>query len=85
MRVGRFVYHENRIAGVFDRKGAYYVTDGHHRLAAALELYWETGDAQPIRQLLFWGSWSEVERKPVDRRPLPSRNWWGFFRNWLGF
>lgn len=85
MRAGRFVYPANRIAGVKDPKGTYYVTDGHHRMVAAQEIFRETGDAQPILHLLFWGLWTEVEKKPIDRRPMPGRTWWRSLRNWVGW
>lgn len=87
MRDGRFAYHElrGRIAGVRDPKGTYHVKDGHHRMAAALEIYKETADATAVRELLRWGLWDEVDHPPIDSCPLPARDWWGAFRNWLGF
>lgn len=87
MQSGRYAFQERRgqIAGVRDRRGTYYVVEGHHRMVAALELFHETGDAAAVVDLLRWGRWTNVNRSPSDRRPLPSRNWWGAFRNWLGF
>jgi hypothetical protein len=87
MLAGRYAYQEprGRIGGFRDRKGTYHVGAGHHRMAAAMEIYRETGDLGAVQQLLRWGRWDEVESAPVDSRPLPARDWWGAFRNWLGF
>jgi hypothetical protein len=84
---GNYAFHEGRgqIGGVIDRHGTYHVIEGHHRMAAALELFHETGDDKPVRALLEWGRWSLVGRPPVDSRPFPSRSYWGAFRNWLGY
>jgi filamentous hemagglutinin len=87
MRAGRFLYQERRaqVVGFRDRRGVYYVASGHHRMVAALELLRETGDATAVRELLRCGDWRQYERPPVDRRPLPARDWWGAFRHWIGF
>jgi filamentous hemagglutinin len=86
MQAGRYAYHEPRgqIGGWLDRRGSYHVHEGHHRIAAALELYRETGDPGPVLQLLRWGVWTPIERPPRGSRPLPARDWWRRFRNWLG-
>jgi hypothetical protein len=83
---GRFAYSEPRgqIAGFRDKKGRYYVREGHYRIVAALEILQETGNPDAILQLLQWGLWTEVDRPPTDYRPLPARDWWGSFRNWIG-
>jgi hypothetical protein len=85
MKAGRFAFHELRgqIAGVRDPKGVYYVRVGHHRMAAAMEIYRETHDPTPVLELLRWGNWDQVDNPPNDRAPLPGRDWWGAFRNWL--
>ena len=87
MRVGRYSFQERRgqIGGVRDRRGIYYVVEGHHRLVAALELFRETSDERAVLELLRWGRWTDVQKPPSDRRPLPARNWWGAFRHWLGY
>lgn len=86
MQTGRYAYREPRgqISGVRDVSGTYHVKDGHHRIAAAAEIYRETGDPIAVLELLRWGRWDEVEQPPIDSRPLPGRNWWSAFRNWLG-
>jgi filamentous hemagglutinin len=83
---GRFAFHEERgqVGGVIDSRGTYHVIDGHHRMAAALELSRESGDDRPALTMLFWGRWSLVEKPPADSRPMPSRSTCGALRNWLG-
>jgi hypothetical protein len=87
MLAGQFVYHETRgrIGGLRDPRGTYYVIEGHHRIAAALEILHETGDGTALRSLLLWGNWKNEPFPPTDHRPLPSRPWWGALRNWLGW
>ena len=87
MVAGRYAFDEERgqIGGVIDPYGIYHVIEGHHRMAAALEFFRETGDDRPVLALLQWGRWSSVKRPPVDSRPFPSRSAWRAFRNWLGF
>ena len=83
----RYAFDEDRgrIGGVIDSRGTHHVVDGHHRMAAAMELFREMGDDTAVLSLVHWGIWSHVEKPPVDSRPLPSRSKWGAFRNWLGF
>ena len=86
MRDGRYGYEEvrGRIGGVRDRRGRYHVVEGHHRIVAALEIYRETGDDGPVRELIRRGRWDLRERGPAFSRPLPLRGWWNCLRNWLG-
>lgn len=83
MREGRFAYQEprGRITGVRDVRGVYYVKEGHHRMAAAVEIYQETGDATVVQELLRCGEFPEVNYCPKDGCPLPARDWWGALRN----
>jgi len=84
---GSYAYAEARgqIGGIIDTRGTYYVLEGHHRMAAALEIFQETGDDTPVRSLLSWGRWSLVTKPPTGSRSFPARSRWGAFRNWLGF
>jgi filamentous hemagglutinin len=86
MLAGRFIFHEySRIGGVRNRKGVYYVVEGHHRMVAAMEMYKESGDPTFLLELLRRGDWDNVPFTPVDGRPLPARDWWGAFRHWFGW
>src|SRR5437588_191570 len=86
MRASRFYYSEPRaiIAGWRDSRGTYYINDGNHRMAAALELFRETGNAEFVLSLLRWGRWTETRSAPIGHRPMPTRGWWGRLRNWIG-
>ena len=86
MAAGRYAFDEDRgqIGGVIDPRAVYHVVDGHHRMAAALELFHEIGDDKAVRALLDWGRWSHVENRPFSSRPFPGRSAWKTFRNWLG-
>lgn len=64
---------ENIIAGYVDAKGNYYITEGHHRMAAVMEIYKKTGDAYYINKLLSNGKWTETQKPPIDAKPLPKR------------
>lgn len=73
MLAGRYRFDTpvGRIAGWRDAKGTYYIAEGHHRINAALEIYWETGDRSHLDLLLQAGDW-ENESPPKNRR-LPTR------------
>lgn len=47
-----FETERGRILGRNDKRGRYYISDGHHRVVAALELYKETGDCSYLDRLL---------------------------------
>ncbi|MBI0060892.1 hypothetical protein H3T83_06785 [Gilliamella sp. M0320] len=68
-----FTATRGKIAGYIDSKGNYYITGGHHRMAAAQEIYKTTGDATYIHKLLENGKWDKTNKVPVDARPLPTR------------
>ncbi len=53
-------------------------------MAAALEIWREKGDSAFTLELLRWGVWTETRTRPIGARPMPARNRWGAFRNWLG-
>jgi hypothetical protein len=85
MLQGRFYFQETRaiISGVIDPRGVYYVIEGHHRMAAAMDIYKKTGDPSYVLELIRWGKWDHVEYRPIDGRPLPALDWWGALRNWI--
>lgn len=58
--------------GYRDAKGVYYITEGHHRMVAAFEVYKSTGNASAINALLQNGTWRTVTSAPAAARPLPS-------------
>lgn len=69
----RFEAPEGRIAGWRDPQGNYYISEGHHRMAAAMEIFEETGNPSNVNRLLENGLWTNVERAPVGAGPLPRR------------
>ncbi len=83
MREGRYAFGEarGRVGGYVDARGVYHVVEGHHRMAAALEIERETGDSTAVTTLLVLGHWEYQDRPPQESRPMPARNWWGWFRN----
>lgn len=63
---GTFEYAATRgRIGGFRVNGRYYVTGGHHRVTAAMEIVNETGNDTPLINLLNNGLWSEVSSPPV--------------------
>lgn len=81
----RYTAPEGQIAGFIDKAGTVYITEGHHRVAAALEILNETGNMEPFKQLLKSGLIEAVETAPAGARPMPSRSWWEGLRNTLGY
>lgn len=69
----RFGAPEGQIAGWRDAQGNYYLGEGHHRMAAAMEIFEETGDPSNVNRLLENGHWTVVERAPAGAGPLPRR------------
>jgi hypothetical protein len=72
MLTGRFRYEswEGQISGWIDKE-TYFISEGHHRVNAALEIYWETGDRSYLDRLLEHGRWSPAT--PPRSRVLPTR------------
>jgi hypothetical protein len=77
---------ENKIGGyqLADRN-IFYVGDGHHRMAAAMDLYWKTGNAEPAQKLISQGIWSLTTRPPVGGQVFPAFSFSGRIRNFLAF
>lgn len=72
---GNFEFNSIRgkIAGFIDQNGNYYVSEGHHRMAAAQEIYQSTGDRLYIDKLLENGKWDYIDKAPNNVKPLPRR------------
>ncbi len=87
MAENQYTFDKSRgqIGGVIDANGTYHIVEGHHRMAAALEIFQETGDDKAVLKLLFWGRWSMAENPPPESRPFPGRSLWQAFRNWVGY
>ncbi|MBN3127176.1 DUF637 domain-containing protein [Pectobacterium brasiliense] len=75
MQNGKYLYSDPKgiIAGFVDNNGRYYISEGNHRMAAALELYKETGDATFVNSLLKNGVWTKTNTVPADAKPMPKR------------
>ncbi len=84
----RFLFEssEGRIGGHYhERRRIFFVGEGHHRLAAALEIAKETGDWRPFRRLLRHGLWQKTDRIPDLHHRLPVRSTWGNYLSWRSF
>ncbi len=88
MIAGRFDYADARcvVGGSFDaRTRTFYVGEGHHRFAAALEIAKETGNWSPFKKLVDYGLWSFKEGPPPIVHPMPVRGTlWNYF-SWRSF
>lgn len=75
MLTGKFNYSSmrGRIGGYLDSKGRYFVSEGHHRMAAAKEILKDLGDSEPIKKLLQYGRWEKVKKAPPGSKRMPSR------------
>ena len=77
---------ENQIGGYqLADSNIFYVGDGHHRMAAAMDIYWETGNVEPVRNLISYGIWSLTARPPVGGGIFPAFSFLGRVRNFLTF
>ncbi len=88
MREGQFRYEslEGRIGGFYhERRRLFLVGEGHHRLAAALEIAREEGDWRPFRQLIRHGLWEITDKYPARACRLPVRAGWGDYFAWRRF
>ncbi|HUG89352.1 MAG TPA: hypothetical protein VML55_00875 [Planctomycetaceae bacterium] len=85
MLVGEFRFEspEARIFGWKDARGTHYISEGHHRVVAALELDWESGDRSHLDRLLACGIWQPSP--PPKNRRLPTRSLWSRLLYRIGF
>lgn len=77
----RFSAVEARIAGWHDA-GVYYINEGYHRVSAALEIYWETGERAHLDALLRHGDWEGFA--PPQSRRFPTLSLWSRLWDWFG-
>lgn len=61
-----------------------YISEGHHRVNAALEIGWETGDWSYLDRLLEYGSREEGLPPRGNISRFPTRSWWSRWLEWLG-
>lgn len=75
MRDGTFKFDKDEyiIAGFKDSKGIYYVSEGNHRMVAAIELYNETGSAKYIEGLVKNGRWDYNANYSGSKFRIPMR------------
>ena len=78
---GTFQYEDYRqVSGLYhERSDTYFVKEGHHRLAAALEIAKERGDWSFFKKLIERGYWSTAVRVNDRKYPLPMRTGWNNF------
>ncbi len=81
MREGTFEFNDNRqVSGLYhERSDTYFVSEGHHRLAAALEIAKEEGDWSFFKKLVQKGYWDKTETVPQNRYRIKMRSSWSNF------
>lgn len=62
-----FKKDDNKIGYEF-LENVYYITEGHHRMQAALELWKETGNYEYVRNLIKNGLKWDIKKKPNSYR-----------------
>ncbi len=75
MKDGSFKFDKDEfiVAGFRDSKGIYYVSEGNHRMVAAIELYNETGSAKYIEGLIKNGRWNYDANYSGSKFRIPMR------------
>ncbi len=69
-----------QVSGLYhERSDTYFISEGHHRLAAALEIAKEQGDWSFFKKLIQKGYWSKTDTVPSNRYKLSMRTNWGNF------
>lgn len=68
MEQGTFDYSRGRVGGNEVQGGRYVVSEGHHRLTAAFELF-SQGQTGPLTRLLAEGRWVGTYVSPVSKWP----------------
>lgn len=75
MKDGTFKFDKDEfiVAGFRDSKGIYYVSEGNHRMVAAIELYNETGSTKYIEGLIKNGRWNYDANYSGSKFRIPMR------------
>lgn len=74
-----------RSRGFAAKNGFYHKGEGHHRMAAALEIYKKTGDSNFVNKLIENGRWDPINTAPSNSVPMSSRYFWERMKNKLAF
>ena len=85
MLAGEWDFEGQGTTFVYWRQGrTVWITDGHHRANAALEIGRQTGDWSFLHRLLEYGT-PEKGLPPLgDRGRFPTRGWWSGLLTLLG-
>ena len=51
----------------------YYITEGHHRILAALKYWRRYNDYKPVDNMIQNGIFTKSDKKPIGNRRLPSK------------
>lgn len=75
MLTGEFDYSlADRVSGLYNRStNTFYVSEGHTRMSAALEIAREKGDWSYFKKLIQSGYWDETDTIPKETYALPMR------------
>ena len=85
MLEGRWDYEGLGKHLVYWREGnTIYVSDGHHRVNAALEIGWETGDWNYLDRLLEYGKQEPDLPPPGNIGRFSTRRWWSRLLDRMG-
>lgn len=78
----KYEYFSNKgkIAG-YHYKGKYYITEGHHRILAALKYWRKYNDYQPVDKMIKNGDFEEKNPKSEKPRRLPIKMMEKLIRN----
>src|SRR5437899_12713190 len=86
MREGRWDFEGQGKSLVYWSDGnTIYVSEGHHRINAALEIGHETGDWSYLEKLLQYGTLEPGLPPQKNRRRFPTRTWWSRLLARLGW
>lgn len=86
MLAGQWDFAERGKSFVYWRQGdRVWISDGHHRANAALEIGREGGDWSYLHLLLEYGKWEPDLPPPGNVGLFPTRRWWLSWLLWLGW